>query len=163
MTSKIASVFMYLSAALWPPSAYASSARRTCSALRSSSEYTATVAMPISRQVLITRTAISPLLAIRTFFNTATSVLSLLFSSTRLTNSNVCGVTPIVWRVEHFDEIDSTNTYLATKVTDDAPEGLVAIADFQSSGRGRLDRSWESPPRASLLCSILLHPELDAD
>src|SRR5665213_296092 len=74
MTSKIASVFMYLSAALWPPSAYASSARRTCSALRSSSEYTATVAMPISRQVRMTRTAISPRLAIRTFFNTQTSV-----------------------------------------------------------------------------------------
>jgi BirA family biotin operon repressor/biotin-[acetyl-CoA-carboxylase] ligase len=72
-------------------------------------------------------------------------------------------VTPIVWRVEHFDEIDSTNTFLATKVTDDAPEGLVALADFQSAGRGRLDRQWESPPRASLLCSILLRPELDAD
>ncbi|HVB51999.1 MAG TPA: biotin--[acetyl-CoA-carboxylase] ligase [Acidimicrobiales bacterium] len=72
-------------------------------------------------------------------------------------------MTPIVWRVEHFDEIDSTSTYLATKVTDDAPEGLVAIADFQSSGRGRMDRQWESPPRASLLCSILLRPELDAD
>ena len=70
---------------------------------------------------------------------------------------------PIVWRVEHFDEIDSTNTYLTTKVSEDAPEGLVAIADFQSSGRGRLDRQWESPPRASLLCSMLLRPKLDAD
>jgi BirA family biotin operon repressor/biotin-[acetyl-CoA-carboxylase] ligase len=42
-------------------------------------------------------------------------------------------------------------------------EGLVVIADYQSSGRGRLDRQWTSPPRASLLCSILLRPQLEAD
>jgi len=47
-------------------------------------------------------------------------------------------------------------------VRDDVAEGLVALADFQSSGRGRLDRAWVSPPRASLLCSMLLRPDLDA-
>jgi BirA family biotin operon repressor/biotin-[acetyl-CoA-carboxylase] ligase len=72
-------------------------------------------------------------------------------------------VSPIVWRVEHFDEIDSTNTYLTSKVAEDVAEGLVVMADFQTSGRGRLDRQWESPPRASLLCSILLRPNLDAE
>jgi BirA family biotin operon repressor/biotin-[acetyl-CoA-carboxylase] ligase len=71
-------------------------------------------------------------------------------------------VSPIVWRVEHFDEIDSTNTYLKEQVGEEEAEGLVALADFQSSGRGRLDREWVSPPRASLLCSILLRPRLDA-
>jgi BirA family biotin operon repressor/biotin-[acetyl-CoA-carboxylase] ligase len=70
-------------------------------------------------------------------------------------------VSPIVWRVEHFDEIDSTNTYVAKHVRDDVAEGLVALADFQSSGRGRLDRAWTSPPRASLLCSMLLRPNVD--
>lgn len=69
----------------------------------------------------------------------------------------------IVWRIEHFDEIDSTNTWLATKAAEGAPEGLVAIADFQSAGRGRLDRRWESPPGASLLCSILLRPDVGPD
>jgi BirA family biotin operon repressor/biotin-[acetyl-CoA-carboxylase] ligase len=72
------------------------------------------------------------------------------------------GVSPIVWRVEHFDEIDSTNTYVVKRVRDEVAEGLVALADFQSSGRGRLDRAWVSPPRASLLCSMLLRPNLDA-
>jgi BirA family biotin operon repressor/biotin-[acetyl-CoA-carboxylase] ligase len=72
-------------------------------------------------------------------------------------------VSPIVWRVEHFDEIDSTNTYLVKKMRDDVAEGLVALSDFQSAGRGRLDRAWQSPPRASLLCSMLLRPALDAD
>src|SRR5258708_39817317 len=45
----------------------ASSAIFTKSALSSASEYTATVAIPISRQARITRTAISPRLAMRTF------------------------------------------------------------------------------------------------
>jgi BirA family biotin operon repressor/biotin-[acetyl-CoA-carboxylase] ligase len=69
----------------------------------------------------------------------------------------------LVWRVEHFDEIDSTNTYLKQLVTDDLAEGHVVLADFQRAGRGRLDRSWVSPPRASLLCSILLRPPLAVD
>src|SRR5687767_4357301 len=48
-----------------------SSAKRTCSAFASTVECTATVAMPSSRQARITRRAISPRLAIRTFLNTA--------------------------------------------------------------------------------------------
>ncbi len=66
---------------------------------------------------------------------------------------------PTIWRVEHFEEIDSTNTYLKSRA--DEVEGLVAFADFQSAGRGRLDRSWESKPRSSLLCSLLFRPALD--
>lgn len=69
----------------------------------------------------------------------------------------------IVWRIEHFDVIDSTNTWMAERALEGAPEGLVAFADFQSAGRGRLDRQWESPPGASLLCSILLRPDLAPD
>jgi len=69
----------------------------------------------------------------------------------------------IVWRTEHFDVIDSTNTWLADRALEGAPEGLVAVADFQSAGRGRLDRRWESPPGASLLCSILLRPDVAPD
>ena len=69
----------------------------------------------------------------------------------------------IVWRVEHFDEIDSTNTWLSARATEGAPEGLVAVADFQSAGRGRLDRRWESPAGASLLCSILLRADVGPD
>lgn len=68
---------------------------------------------------------------------------------------------PTVWRVKHFDEIDSTNTYLKDRA--DEPEGLVALADFQTAGRGRMDRSWAAPPRTSLLCSILLAPGLGPD
>ncbi len=69
----------------------------------------------------------------------------------------------IVWRIEHFDVIDSTNTWLSQRALEGAPEGLVAVADFQSAGRGRLDRRWESAPGASLLCSILLRPDVAPD
>jgi BirA family transcriptional regulator, biotin operon repressor / biotin---[acetyl-CoA-carboxylase] ligase len=72
-------------------------------------------------------------------------------------------VSSIVWRIEEFDEIDSTNTWLATRALEGAPEGLVARADFQSAGRGRLDRRWESPVGTSLLCSILLRPDVSPD
>jgi BirA family biotin operon repressor/biotin-[acetyl-CoA-carboxylase] ligase len=72
-------------------------------------------------------------------------------------------VSSIVWRIEHFDVIDSTNTWLGERALEGAPEGLVAVADFQSAGRGRLDRVWESPPGGSLLCSILLRPDVAPD
>lgn len=62
------------------------------------------------------------------------------------------------WVVEEFASIDSTNTWLAQRARDGAPEGLVARADFQSAGRGRLDRTWEAPPRSGLLTSLLFRP-----
>jgi BirA family biotin operon repressor/biotin-[acetyl-CoA-carboxylase] ligase len=37
-------------------------------------------------------------------------------------------------------------------------EGAVAVAEEQTEGRGRLGRLWHSPPRKSILCSILLEP-----
>ncbi len=46
-----------------------SSAKRTCSDSRSASEYTATVSMPSSWHARMMRRAISPRLAIRTFWN----------------------------------------------------------------------------------------------
>ena len=66
------------------------------------------------------------------------------------------------WDVRWFDEIDSTNTYLRDQARNGAPEGLVAVADFQTSGRGRLDRRWDSPHGANLLASVLLRPACDA-
>ena len=39
-----------------------------------------------------------------------------------------------------------------------SPEGLVVAAEYQSSGRGRLGRTWTTPPRSALLMSALLRP-----
>lgn len=38
------------------------------------------------------------------------------------------------------------------------PEGALVVAGHQTAGRGRLGRSWESPPGKALLFSILLRP-----
>lgn len=65
------------------------------------------------------------------------------------------------WDVHRFDEIDSTNAYLLRQARLGAPEGMAAVAEHQSAGRGRLDRRWESPRGASLLASVLFRPDLD--
>lgn len=39
-----------------------------------------------------------------------------------------------------------------------APEGTVAVADEQTAGRGRMGRSWVTPPAANLTCTLLLRP-----
>jgi len=72
-------------------------------------------------------------------------------------------VVTIVWRVQHFDEIDSTNTWVASKALEGAAEGLVCVADFQMKGNGRRDRTWEALARSALLCSVLLRPRVDLD
>ena len=50
------------------------------------------------------------------------------------------------WRIEHFAELDSTNRHLLDEARAGAADGLVAVADHQTAGRGRLDRTWEAPP-----------------
>jgi BirA family biotin operon repressor/biotin-[acetyl-CoA-carboxylase] ligase len=37
-------------------------------------------------------------------------------------------------------------------------EGALVVTDHQTAGRGRLGRSWEAPPGAALLFSLLLRP-----
>jgi BirA family transcriptional regulator, biotin operon repressor / biotin---[acetyl-CoA-carboxylase] ligase len=68
-----------------------------------------------------------------------------------------------IWTISRFAELDSTNRYLLDEARAGAPEGAVVVADHQTSGRGRLDRSWEAPPGSSLLVSVLLRPALGAD
>jgi len=62
--------------------------------------------------------------------------------------------------VRRFASIDSTNRYLLDEARAGAPEGVVAVADHQTAGRGRLGRTWEAPAGANLLCSVLLRPDL---
>ena len=62
--------------------------------------------------------------------------------------------------VRRFGSIDSTNRYLLDQARVGAPEGVVAVADHQTAGRGRLGRSWEAPEGANLLLSVLLRPAI---
>ncbi|MGY5886034.1 biotin--[acetyl-CoA-carboxylase] ligase [Modestobacter lacusdianchii] len=68
-----------------------------------------------------------------------------------------------LWRaVEVVEEIGSTNAELAARAAAGADEGLVLVAEHQVAGRGRLDRTWTSPPRAGLTVSVLLRPDVPA-
>lgn len=60
--------------------------------------------------------------------------------------------------VEVLDEVASTNATAAERARAGAPEGLVVAAEQQTAGRGRLDRSWETPPGSGLLFSVVLRP-----
>jgi len=57
-----------------------------------------------------------------------------------------------------FPTIDSTNTYAARLAHEGAFEGTTVIADSQSGGKGRLGRSWVSPPGVNLYLSVILRP-----
>ncbi len=57
-----------------------------------------------------------------------------------------------------FETIDSTNTCARALGEAGTEEGAVVIADYQTSGRGRLGRTWLAEPNCSLLFSVLLRP-----
>jgi BirA family biotin operon repressor/biotin-[acetyl-CoA-carboxylase] ligase len=58
------------------------------------------------------------------------------------------------------DATGSTNADLLAAAAQGAPDGSVLVADHQTAGRGRLDRRWEAPSGSSLLCSVLVRPDL---
>jgi BirA family biotin operon repressor/biotin-[acetyl-CoA-carboxylase] ligase len=60
----------------------------------------------------------------------------------------------------YWPEIGSTNDEARRLAGEGAPEGMLVVADYQSRGRGRLDRGWVAPPGSSLLMSIVFRPEL---
>ncbi len=62
------------------------------------------------------------------------------------------------WRVEVVAESPSTNAHLAARARAGEPPGLVLVAEHQTAGRGRLDRTWTTPPRAALTFSLLVSP-----
>jgi len=61
-----------------------------------------------------------------------------------------------------FPTIDSTNIYAARLAREGATEGTIVIADAQSGGKGRLGRSWVSPPGVNLYLSVILRPSVSA-
>ena len=62
-------------------------------------------------------------------------------------------------RLDVYREVDSTNRIAESLALAGAPEGTVVVADGQTAGRGRLGRSFFSPPGRSLYLSALLRPE----
>jgi BirA family biotin operon repressor/biotin-[acetyl-CoA-carboxylase] ligase len=59
------------------------------------------------------------------------------------------------WQVSVVEEIDSTQTALTKK---NSVHGEVLVTEFQSAGRGRLDRTFEANKSKSLLFSFFVKP-----
>jgi len=73
------------------------------------------------------------------------------------------GAAPWVRRVVAVPELDSTNAEALRLAAAGEPEGLVIVTDAQTSGRGRLGRTWWAEPGTSLLASWLLRPTLEPE
>lgn len=66
----------------------------------------------------------------------------------------------LVRQVHYFREIDSTSRWLGRLLesvkSSAGTEGILAVADFQTAGRGRFDRPWVAPRGKALLFSVSL-------
>ena len=60
------------------------------------------------------------------------------------------GSSPFAWRLEKVGRVDSSNDLVLKRARDGEREGLAIWAQSQRNGRGRLGRSWTSPPGAGL-------------
>ena len=62
----------------------------------------------------------------------------------------------------HFaKETDSTNEWCKRMSKENVEHGTLAVAEFQSAGKGRLGRKWTAPEGSSVMMSILLKPEFE--
>lgn len=69
-------------------------------------------------------------------------------------------MSPLTTKTLYYESLSSTNDELARLASEGASEGLCVVADEQTAGRGRLQRTWSSPKGAGLYFSVLLRPEI---
>lgn len=65
-------------------------------------------------------------------------------------------------KVFFYERVESTNA-VALEIGEGIEEGAVVISDGQEKGRGRLGRSWISPPEVNIYLSIILHPRIEPE
>jgi len=65
--------------------------------------------------------------------------------------------------VYSYGSVRSTNRVALELSRKGAPEGTLVLAEEQLAGRGRLGRTWHSPPGLGLWMSLILHPRVPAD
>jgi BirA family biotin operon repressor/biotin-[acetyl-CoA-carboxylase] ligase len=61
--------------------------------------------------------------------------------------------------IEVLPATGSTNAVVADRARAGAPAWTVVVTEHQTAGRGRLDRTWDTPDRAALTFSTLLRPD----
>lgn len=70
----------------------------------------------------------------------------------------------VFWKkILFYKSTDSTNERaLSLSLAEEIESGTVIVADMQDKGRGRLGRSWVSPPRVNVYMSIMLRPDMES-
>ncbi len=63
-------------------------------------------------------------------------------------------------KIIHYFRTDSTNDVALSLVLKGAPHGTVVVAEEQSAGRGRFDRTWYSEKASGIYASVILRPAL---
>jgi BirA family transcriptional regulator, biotin operon repressor / biotin---[acetyl-CoA-carboxylase] ligase len=63
-------------------------------------------------------------------------------------------------QVEYRPSVGSTNDLAKQLARAGASEGLLVLADEQTAGKGRLGRSWSTPPGSALAMTLVLRPAL---
>jgi BirA family biotin operon repressor/biotin-[acetyl-CoA-carboxylase] ligase len=69
---------------------------------------------------------------------------------------------PLVEEVVYLPRAESTNDVAHDLAAGGAPHATLVVTDHQVAGRGRMGRSWYTPPNTALAMSLVLRPELDA-
>jgi BirA family biotin operon repressor/biotin-[acetyl-CoA-carboxylase] ligase len=64
-------------------------------------------------------------------------------------------------RIHVYKTLDSTNLTAKRMALDGAPAGTVIIAEEQTKGKGRMGRSFYSPPSGGIYMSFILEPRFD--
>ncbi len=63
-------------------------------------------------------------------------------------------------QVFHLRSAGSTNQVAQDLARSGSPEGTLVVAEEQTAGRGRWQRSWYSPPEQGIWMSLVLRPQL---
>ncbi len=59
-----------------------------------------------------------------------------------------------------YEQTDSTNQCIRRLAKEGKPEGVIAIAEIQTAGKGRRGKSWQSPKGTGIWFSFLLKPNI---
>ena len=66
----------------------------------------------------------------------------------------------IGWRVHYFQKLETTQRTAGELAARGALHGEVVIAERQTAGRGRMGRTWHSPPGVNFYGTFILRPEM---
>lgn len=88
----------------------------------------------------------------------------LIESADRVTASEILSQNRAKWigqEIEYFEVTDSTNLRIRDFAEAGRADGLLAVAEQQTGGKGRRGRSWESPSGTGIWMSMLLRPKIE--